>query len=329
MRLDQSSEKSRSIKELRDQLLALTRELNNTTEKLQVLELITDLNELPDSDLTPDEIGDLIKKRKKISHEIIAIKKRIQKLSAKTILKTELVVLPLIAVLLFYGAENQIHHTIAQPNHIKTRYLIENLAGNPNPTYKYWNIAKGIPLTVSIVNPNNLNQDKISVVKKAILSTQSVEISNLQLGTSPSSGNTLYFKGWQGALDTINNTRFNIPTNFHIVQSIDGPGQIVITLSDLEDPDGYSGYTRSIVDNSQILKSYITIYDAGNLSDHRLAAIVRHEFGHALGLPHTSDAQDLMHAVIETNYPYVSPCDIKDIQDVYDGNPSPNSCSIQ
>ena len=327
MQTDQYSERERSIKELRLQLQALTRELSKTTEKLQVLELLTDLNGLPSSEVMPGEIGELIKKRNKISHDIIAIKKRIQKLGAKTILKTELVVLPILVVLLFYVLGSQYHPGITDmADQIKTRYHVENLRGEPNSTYKYWNIAKGMPLTVSIVNPNGLDQEKVDVVKSAILSTESLMVDNSQIDKLPSDGKTQYFKGWQGALDTIHDTKFNVPDSFHIVESTDGPGQIVITLSNLEDPDGYSGYTRSVVDNSQILKSFITIYDAGNLSDHELAAIVRHEFGHALGLPHTSDPHDLMHAVIQTDYPYISHCDIRSIQIVYDGSPSPTAC---
>ncbi len=333
MQIDQqSSDKERSIKQLKLQLLALTKELNKTTEQLQLLELHeTGINQSFDGDITPDEISELIRKQNRISHEIITIKRRIQKLNAKTILKAELIVLPILAILVFYVISNHYQpYTTDIPNNIKTRYLIENLQGTTDVVHKYWNLAKGTPLTVSIINPDHLSQDKIDVVKDAILSTNVMHIDNSLLNKSPSDGKSEYFEGWKGALSTINYTKFYVPTDFSIVESDTGPGQIVIILSNLEDPDGYSGYTRSIVDDSQILKSFITIYDADEITNNQLAAVVRHEFGHALGLPHTANPEDLMHATIQTDYPYISECDTTAIQSLYNNDTSNNGfCDTQ
>jgi len=79
-------------------------------------------------------------------------------------------------------------------------------------------------------------------------------------------------------------------------------------------------FTRSIVENNQILKSTITIYKADQLSSAELETITRHEFGHAVGLIHSSDPYDLMHPTIETNYPFISNCDVSAITHLYDGN---------
>ncbi len=330
MQSKQTTDNERSIKQLRLQLQSLTRELSKTTEQLQLLEIHSELGEHIEDGLPKEEISELIKKQNKISHEIIAIKKKIQRMSAKTILKAELVVLPILAVLLFYGVTTHFGSDGSEiQGHFKTRYLIENLQGESGPAYKYWNIAKGMPLTVSIVNPDNLSQEKINMIKEAILSTEPVYVDNSLLGKSPPDAKSEYFKGWKGALANINDTKYYVPNQFDIVESTNGPGQIVITLSHLEDPDGYSGYTRSVVDDSQILKSFITIYDANKLSDSQLATIVRHEFGHALGLPHSNDSQDLMHAVIQTEYPFISKCDISAIKSLYDGNAINENCGAQ
>ena len=89
--------------------------------------------------------------------------------------------------------------------------------------------------------------------------------------------------------------------------------------SSLSDPDGYSGYTKSVVDRGEILKSHITIYDVNSLSNDQLSTIMMHEFGHALGLAHSSAPEDLMYPIIETNFPYISECMIDGIAGLYHG----------
>jgi len=41
--------------------------------------------------------------------------------------------------------------------------------------------------------------------------------------------------------------------------------------------------------------------------------------GHSIGLAHSTAQEDLMYPTIQTNYPYVSKCDIDAISDLYDG----------
>ena len=70
----------------------------------------------------------------------------------------------------------------------------------------------------------------------------------------------------------------------------------------------------------QSVKSTITIYNVEELSTSQITTIIRHEFGHAIGLAHTTATEELMAPTITTDYPYISPCTIHAIEKLYDGN---------
>ena len=79
--------------------------------------------------------------------------------------------------------------------------------------------------------------------------------------------------------------------------------------------------TRILVDDAseQILKARITIYDVDELTDAEFTTIVRHEFGHALGLAHSSASDDLMYPTIQTDNALISQCDIDAMASLYNG----------
>lgn len=321
--------KEESIKNLRSQLEHLTKELNRTTEYIQLLEIQDETKTKQGyMHLEPEhEISELLQKQNTISHEIILVKKRIQKLSAKTILKIELLILPVVIVLLFFVATNYAIQPADTGSSIKTRYLIENLRGSITDDYKYWNIIHSTPLVVNIENDASASNQNVQAVKNAIMSTETITGDKSQ-SYNTNSETITYFKGWQGAIQSATDTKHYIPEKFTIIQSPNGEGQIVITLSTIKDGDGYSGITRIIVDGNQILKAFITIYGADRLTDVQIESIVRHEFGHALGLSHTSNPLDLMHDSIATDHSYISSCDINALQKLYNNvKPSDDFCS--
>ncbi|MGI0063160.1 MAG: hypothetical protein ACREBA_11980, partial [Nitrosotalea sp.] len=234
--------KEESIKQLRSHLEHLTNELNKTTEYIQLLELQDGLKSKKDDlDFEPEqEISELLQKQNTISHEIILVKKRIQKLSAKTILKIELVVLPIVIILLFFVTVNYAIPSASVDTTMKTRYVTENLQGSTMDDFMYWDISSQTPLTVTIENNAKVTDQKIQSIENAITSTETIIGDSSQLYHS-NSVTGKYFTGWQGALETTPVTKHNIPEKFNVIQSSNGEGQIVITLSKIKDRDGYYG----------------------------------------------------------------------------------------
>ncbi|TBR12104.1 MAG: hypothetical protein EPO62_00650 [Candidatus Nitrosotenuis sp.] len=199
------------------------------------------------------------------------------------------------------------------------RFIIENLKGQPINTWAAWYVPKESVLHVSIVNSNLLPKEKINVIRNAILSEETIETSKSALvGTSAIKH--VDYVGWKGALKKTseNETSWYIPKDFEIEESDKPVGKILIILSKSSQESGALAVTRSIADenNHQILKSFVTIYDVENLNDKELSSIVRHEFGHALGLPE-SNKEDAYHK-IEQATSYISECEIGGIISLYD-----------
>jgi hypothetical protein len=203
---------------------------------------------------------------------------------------------------------------------LKSKYVIQNLKGDTIDTWIAWNIIEGRTLYINIINSAGLSDDKIESVKQAIFSSETIDIDDSVLQKRPAGVSSTYYLGWKGALDSIQQqTEFVIPSQFQVLELGKGQGDITIDLTKLKDGDGLSGYTNSIADGNQILKTHITIYQADMLTNEQLAAITRHEFGHVLGLAHSTAPEDLMHDTIQMSYPYISSCDIDAATELYDG----------
>lgn len=206
----------------------------------------------------------------------------------------------------------------------KTNYTIQNLRGDKVETWTHWNVMDSEIIAVNIVNAEAVSEDKISAIKDAILSEKTLQIDDYLQHKAPKGTMSTYYEGWRGALlDAAKSpTTFSIPTNFVILESARGEGEITILLLTEKNGDGYTGYTKATIENNQILKSSITIYDADEISADQIGTIIRHEFGHALGLGHSTAPEDLMAPLIITSYPYISECNVKAISALYDGKNS-------
>ena len=201
-----------------------------------------------------------------------------------------------------------------------SEYIVENLRGDSMSFHKYWKISQGTSLSVNILNPVSISNESVEIIKKTILSTETIDIEDSLLHKGPKNSFSTYYVGWKGALEATSETKIPIPKNFEIGNSQKSNGDIIVILSNIKDSSGYTGYTKTVLDGEQIVKAFITIYDVDSLSKSQLETIMRHEFGHALGLGHSSAPEDLMAPTIDMTYPYISHCNIMAISDLYNEN---------
>ncbi|EGG42341.1 peptidase M10A and M12B matrixin and adamalysin [Candidatus Nitrosarchaeum limnium SFB1] len=279
----------------------------NAIRKKQILDL-TENNKLGLKQKTTFQNND-----KKVTKTIIPFKKNHRKyiivLSALTV-----------SALVFSQGYLFSNHD-SNPNiSLQTKYLIENLRGDTTETWVSWDIIPNRVLTFTITG-ESASAEKINMIKDAILSEKSLLIDNSVLHKDTKGTFSTYYAGWQGAMQhaSKNPTKIVIPQRFEYAEPYKGAADITINLSNARNGDGYSGYTKSIVEKNQILKSIITIYEVEKLNAEQISTITRHEFGHALGLAHSTAPEDLMFPTIETDYPYISSCDIDAIVLLYDG----------
>ncbi len=202
-----------------------------------------------------------------------------------------------------------------------SNYILQNLQGDTVNTWVAWNIATGRTINIHVTNTANLPQSMIDAMKDAILSTKTVTIDDSLTGKGPKGQSSTYYVGWEGAVENAYSdpTKRYIPQQFAINGDPNGVGDIEIILTNDVNPDGYSGYTKSIVDGNEILKSKITIFKANKLDSDRLSSIIRHEFGHAMGLGHSTATEDLMSPMLP-DYPYISGCDVDTLKGLYNGD---------
>lgn len=213
-------------------------------------------------------------------------------------------------------------YRVSNLGNIQSSYVIQNLRGDTIDTWLSWRLVQGSTLNVGIIDGQKF-PDKAELIKEVILSEESIEIDDSLLHKGPQGTTSIYYTGWAGALKQAakTQTQFYIPSKLNVIESTSGEGDITIRLTSEKSGDGFSGYTRSIADESQnqILKSTITIFEVDKLSNDQFKTILRHELGHAFGLAHSTAPEDLMAASIQTQYPYISDCDIDSIVKLYDG----------
>ncbi|WKT58559.1 matrixin family metalloprotease [Candidatus Nitrosotenuis chungbukensis] len=319
-----STATKKSMNRLKEHLDLMKQELNKTNKQIKQLENKNTTEWKGLDKVDGKSIDDLKQHENDIAKEIVKIQKEIKKSRSKSLLIAELSVLPAVFLLIFMSGitDDLLDSSPENPvGHMKTRYFTENLRGDTVDTWKSWRLT-GTTLAVNILKSPRVTDHQLDVIHNAIASEKTVEFDDSIVHKGPKGTTSVYYQGWAGALKSASkeDTKYQVPTDFNFINSSGGEGDIIITLSNIKDSDGYTGYTKSVTEENEILKSFITIYDISNLTDDQLGTIVRHEFGHALGLGHSTATEDLMAPTIDMTIPYISECNVDAMADLYNAN---------
>ena len=343
----QCQQKSNDYEELNEQFQQITQELLELRQEKMMFEKFTTLTEAEKVEMQKARDEMKIKyetekhtaveqeQEKMFLEKEVEIEHKEKEAAVKKYYKIAIMAVVAIAVVagvysvMFAEIAGQQYQTAAinAPN----GYVIQNLRGDVIDTWIAWRITEGEPLRITL-SGGALNDERIEIIKDVFLDTKPMDIDNSLLHKGPKGTTSTHYAGWAGAMLAAAETptQFFIPVEFEITDK-GGIGDINIKLENAVNPDGFSGWTSSIVDeiNNQILKSDITIYQTRDYSDNQLAAVVRHEIGHALGLAHSTAPEDLMAPTMTTEFPYISPCDIAAMTSLYDnGGHSTVTCEI-
>lgn len=314
---------AKSLNRLKNHLEMMKKELGHTTAQIKQLEKSDKERSNWDNldTIKGTSISELREHQSQLVEEISKVQREIKKSRSKSLLVAELVVLPAVFLLIvFSGVFDMLGDAPNSSPILKTRYLTENLRGDTIDTWKSWRLV-GNTLDVNILKSPRVTDHQLQIIRDAISSDKVVQFDDYLVHKGLKGSKSTYYEGWAGALKSVQEqTKYNLPNNFNFISTPGGEGDIIITLSNVKDSDGYTGYTKSIIEENEILKSFITIYDISNLTDEQLATIVRHEFGHALGLGHSTAPEDLMAPTIDMTIPYITECNVAAVIDLYNGN---------
>lgn len=185
-------------------------------------------------------------------------------------------------------------------------------------TFFPWKEQTDKTLQVSIIKETPLSADQLERIKNAITGYGTVKFDD-----------TTTYVSWNEALNTASDYKTRTPMpKIEMISENNKKADIIISVTDAKNADGYSGFTTHVLEDNKIVSSEITIYDINSISGEEISSITRHEFGHALGLVHADSPDDLMYNMVQVPS-YVTDCDISSLVSLYDGNVQSSSlCGV-
>jgi hypothetical protein len=155
-----------------------------------------------------------------------------------------------------------------------------------------WNLDSQKTIYVLINSESEISESKKTIIDDVIMSEKSVMLDHQN-----------YFEGWQGALDQIPYSD-NTPLRLVFTDNEKPSNMILINLKD--GSSKFDGFTKFDLNENNIVKSYVTIYNSKNLNDVDFEKILCHEFGHSLGLEHSKNINNIMFPVLDQSNHYIS-----------------------
>jgi len=148
----------------------MKKELGYTTSKIKSLEKTQKQSEWENIDYVDGKsINELRYQERKLYEKISSLQKEIKKSRSKTLLITELSLLPVLFLLILVsGIGTNVIDSSGNENSFKTRHIIENLRGDTVDTWKSWRLV-GTSMNVNIINARGIPGEQIDVITNAII----------------------------------------------------------------------------------------------------------------------------------------------------------------
>lgn len=169
--------------------------------------------------------------------------------------------------------------------------------------YKPWDLESEKTLHILINSDSEISESKKIIINEVIMSDKTVMINHEN-----------YFIGWKSALEQIPYSD-NMPIKLMFTD--DEKSANIISINFKDESSEFDGYTKFELNNNKIVKSHITIYNSNNLSDVEFEKILRHEFGHGLGLAHSENINDIMYPILDQTNIYITNDNISALSILY------------
>ncbi len=169
-----------------------------------------------------------------------------------------------------------------------------------------WKEIKNNEIPILIIRDAKVSQKHVDIVEDVI---NSKEVINSE---------KKLFQGWNEGIKQISESHGVTIPILQVQSKLDSQDAIIIYLMEKIDINGYDGYTNLHYDkNGNIEKAFVKIFNVDELNENQLKAIVRHELGHALGLGHTNEKNDLMQSIIDMKHTAISLLDLQALARIY------------